>query len=132
MEKEGWATAMVVRRAFAVVGHTLRRRTNMSVIEDNPGVRPRPTQAQRDQRTQRKRKRREEVQRAAAAANTQGFQKVLRFGPWCETVGISVAQGRRLVATGKVRVVRLSARAIGVTEAEHQRYLAACASEQSS
>jgi hypothetical protein len=104
----------------------------MSVIEDNPGIRPSNfTDAQREERIQRARERRAETRRLAAAPETApNFPKVIRFKVWCALVGISEAVGRRLVDKGKVRVTRLSERCIGVTEAEHQRYLAAC--EQSS
>jgi hypothetical protein len=42
--------------------------------------------------------------------------RVMRFKVWCDSKGLSVPTGRRLVRSGKgPRIVQLSARTIGVT-----------------
>jgi hypothetical protein len=42
--------------------------------------------------------------------------RVMRFEDWCERKGISVPTGKRILRSGKgPKVVRLSARRIGVT-----------------
>jgi hypothetical protein len=54
-------------------------------------------------------------------------QRILSFKQWCALNSISEATGRRLIRAGKVRVVRLSERRIGIGELDNADFQAACA-----
>jgi predicted DNA-binding transcriptional regulator AlpA len=52
-------------------------------------------------------------------------QQVLKFAEWCALVGVSAATGRRILKSGSGPVItRLSARRIGISRANHARWLA--------
>jgi len=54
-------------------------------------------------------------------------QRILTFKQWCALNSISEATGRRLIRAGKVRVVRLSERRIGIGEDDNADFQARCA-----
>jgi predicted site-specific integrase-resolvase len=54
-------------------------------------------------------------------------QRILSFKQWCQLNSISEATGRRIIRAGKVRVVQLSTRRIGIGEDDNAAYQAACA-----
>jgi hypothetical protein len=72
--------------------------------------------------------------KAAAARRRQaepqpavaGFEKVMPFADWCKQKSISLDTGKRLRAAGKIRVVRLSASRVGVTESADAEFMKAC------
>jgi predicted site-specific integrase-resolvase len=51
---------------------------------------------------------------------------VYSFVDWCRMRSISVSTGRRLAAAGKIRLIHLSTRRLGVREDDDRAYLAAC------
>ena len=51
---------------------------------------------------------------------------VFPFVTWCAMRGISVATGRRLAATGRIKLTQLSARRIGVRSDHDREYLDSC------
>jgi hypothetical protein len=51
-------------------------------------------------------------------------QRVLSFKDWCSLNNISEATGRRLIRAGKVRVIQLSERRIGVGEEDNADFQA--------
>jgi hypothetical protein len=51
---------------------------------------------------------------------------VYPFNEWVKLRGISVATGRRIIADGRVKVTRLSARRIGIRSDHDQEYLDSC------
>jgi hypothetical protein len=63
---------------------------------------------------------------AQAAPIRSAFERVQTFREWCAGKGISLATGKRLVAAGKVKVIHLSARRIGVTESADREYMENC------
>jgi hypothetical protein len=67
--------------------------------------------------------------RRARARSAPPTIVVTPFLDWCALRGISAATGRRLVAAGKLRVVRLSKRRLGVRSDDDEMYLAACSSQ---
>jgi predicted site-specific integrase-resolvase len=52
-------------------------------------------------------------------------QRILTFKAWCALNSFSEATGRRLIRAGKVRVVRLSERRIGIGEDDNADFQAA-------
>ena len=54
-------------------------------------------------------------------------QRILTFRQWCQLNSFSEATGRRLIRAGKVRVVRLSERRIGIGEDDNADFQARCA-----
>jgi hypothetical protein len=54
-------------------------------------------------------------------------QRILTFKHWCVLNSISEATGRRLIRAGKVRVIRLSERRIGIGEDDNADFQARCA-----
>jgi hypothetical protein len=54
-------------------------------------------------------------------------QRILSFRQWCALNSFSEATGRRLIRKGKVKVVRLSERRIGISESDNCDYQQACA-----
>jgi hypothetical protein len=54
-------------------------------------------------------------------------QRILSFKQWCRLNSISEATGRRLIKAGKVRIVRLSERRIGIGENDNADFQASCA-----
>jgi predicted site-specific integrase-resolvase len=54
-------------------------------------------------------------------------QRILTFKQWCALNAFSESTGRRIIRAGKVRVVRLSERRIGIGELDNAEYQAACA-----
>jgi predicted site-specific integrase-resolvase len=54
-------------------------------------------------------------------------QRILSFKQWCALNSISEATGRRLIKAGKVRIVRLSERRIGIGEDDNAEFQARCA-----
>jgi hypothetical protein len=71
-------------------------------------------------------KRRREAQ--APPPSVPGFERVMPFRDWCALKGFSVLTGQRLRKEGRIRVVRLSATRLGVTESAEREYMAACES----
>jgi hypothetical protein len=72
-------------------------------------------------------------QRAASLANPEQsapirspFEHVMPLPAWCKLKGFSLSTGKRLVRAGKVKVVRLSANRVGVTESADAAYMQAC------
>jgi hypothetical protein len=57
-----------------------------------------------------------------------GFEKVLPFSQWCRLKGFSVNTGKRLVREGRVKVIRLSQKRIGVSESADRQFMQACES----
>ena len=55
-----------------------------------------------------------------------GRNRVLSFKQWCELNGFSTATGRRLLAAGKCKFMRLSERRIGIGEDDNADFQAAC------
>jgi hypothetical protein len=53
-------------------------------------------------------------------------QRILSFKQWCSLNSISEATGRRLIKAGKVRIVRLSERRIGIGENDNADFQASC------
>jgi predicted DNA-binding transcriptional regulator AlpA len=52
--------------------------------------------------------------------------RVMSFSQWCKLTDISIATGRRLVASGEgPRILRLSARRIGIRLSDHRAWLEA-------
>ena len=56
----------------------------------------------------------------------RGHVVVYPFVDWCRMRGLSVATGRRLVETKRVKLTRLSARRIGVRSDHDKEYLDSC------
>jgi hypothetical protein len=50
----------------------------------------------------------------------------LSFREWCRLNSFSEATGRRLIRKGKVKIVRLSERRIGISEGANADFQAAC------
>ena len=48
--------------------------------------------------------------------------RVLTFKQWCELNGLSPRTGRRIIRAGKVRVVDLSERRIGIRVADNRAF----------
>jgi hypothetical protein len=61
------------------------------------------------------------------ATSHRTSQKILSFRQWCELNSISEATGRRLIKAGKVRIVRLSERRIGIGEDDNADFQERCA-----
>lgn len=59
---------------------------------------------------------------------TPGFERVLEFGAWARSKSISMSTAKRLRAAGKIKVVRLSATRIGVSESADREFMKACES----
>jgi hypothetical protein len=55
---------------------------------------------------------------------------VYTFPEWCKLRGFSIATGRRIVASGKVKVTRLSERRIGIRSDHDAEYLDSCLEEK--
>jgi predicted site-specific integrase-resolvase len=53
-------------------------------------------------------------------------QRILTFKQWCALNGFSESTGRRIIRAGKVRVVQLSERRIGIGELDNADFQAAC------
>jgi hypothetical protein len=51
------------------------------------------------------------------------FEKVMAFPAWCKAKGISLDTGKRLRKAGKIRVIKLSANRVGVTESADREYM---------
>jgi hypothetical protein len=51
--------------------------------------------------------------------------QVLTFPQWCALCAISQRTGRRLIASGRVKVVQLSSQRIGISVAAHRAFLQA-------
>jgi predicted site-specific integrase-resolvase len=51
-------------------------------------------------------------------------QRILSFKNWCSLNNISEATGRRIVRAGKIRVIQLSQRRIGIGEDDNAAYQA--------
>jgi hypothetical protein len=51
---------------------------------------------------------------------------VYTFAEWVKLRGVSVATGRRILASGKVKVTRLSDRRIGIRSDHDLEYLNSC------
>jgi predicted site-specific integrase-resolvase len=60
-------------------------------------------------------------------AERRKSQRILSFKHWCALNNISEATGRRIIRAGKVRVVQLSERRIGVGEDDNADFQARCA-----
>jgi hypothetical protein len=56
------------------------------------------------------------------------FQKMQTFAEWCRGKNFSLSTGRRLRKAGKVKVIQLSPRRLGVTEEADREYLESCES----
>jgi len=52
-------------------------------------------------------------------------QRILSFKQWCILNSISESTGRRLIRAGRIRVVKLSERRIGIGEDDNAAYQAA-------
>jgi len=50
------------------------------------------------------------------------------FPEWCRYKGVSLNTGKRWRKAGKIRVVRLSANRVGVTESADREFMRACES----
>jgi predicted site-specific integrase-resolvase len=56
--------------------------------------------------------------------SSQQSQRILSFRDWCQLNSISEATGRRIIRAGKIRVVQLSERRIGIGEADNAAWQA--------
>ena len=70
---------------------------------------------------------RESERRERSRKPSRKSQRILPFKVWCALNSISEATGRRLIAAGKVRVVQLSPRRIGIGEDDNADFQARCA-----
>ena len=86
----------------------------------------------RRERRRRARKARRERMRRLAANPPSHLIFVTPFLDWCAAKGISESTGRRLIQAGKLKVVHLSARRIGVRSDHDAEYLAQCEGEVTS
>jgi predicted site-specific integrase-resolvase len=53
-------------------------------------------------------------------------KRVMSFQEWCAFNSISPDTGRRIIAAGKIKVMKLSDRRIGIREDHNAEYQAAC------
>jgi predicted site-specific integrase-resolvase len=53
-------------------------------------------------------------------------QRILSFKQWCQLNGFSESTGRRVIRAGKIRVIQLSERRIGIGEDDNADFQAAC------
>ena len=74
---------------------------------------------------ERRQRQREESQQRETSHRTS--QRILSFKQWCQLNSISESTGRRIIRAGKVRVVQLSPRRIGIGEDDNAAFQAACA-----
>jgi hypothetical protein len=59
-----------------------------------------------------------------SSSEHQDLDRVSPFDEWCKRIGVSLATGRRLLASGKgPKVTRLSERRIGIRERHHRAWL---------
>jgi hypothetical protein len=68
------------------------------------------------ERRQRQRKKSHTEWQRQRKESDRKSQRILPFKDWCALNAISEATGRRLIRAGKVRVIQLSERRIGVGE----------------
>jgi hypothetical protein len=86
------------------------------------------------ERRQRQRKQTHKKQRSrphskpigATAGPPRDRDLVLTFKQWCELNGFSKATGRRVLAAGKCRYLRLSERRIGIRASDNAEYQESC------
>jgi hypothetical protein len=63
-------------------------------------------------------------QRREEERDHHSADQVLSFHQWCALIGVSVATGRRIIASGNGPIViQLSPRRIGITVADNRRWL---------
>jgi hypothetical protein len=76
--------------------------------------------------TLRESERRREQSRQSKQQQPRRSQRVFSFRQWCDLNGFSIATGRRLLAAGKCKYMRLSERRIGIGEDDNADFQAAC------
>jgi hypothetical protein len=59
--------------------------------------------------------------------STRKSQRILSFKAWCALNNFSEATGRRIIRAGKVRVIQLSERRIGIGEDDNADFQGGCA-----
>jgi hypothetical protein len=82
-----------------------------------------PVTLQEIERRRRQRRQSDPVRdREIELARSLDDDKVLTFKEWCALNSFSARTGRRVINAGKVRVVRLSERRIGIRVADNRRF----------